>query len=449
MATNLPFQMHPAQLQVYQNPAPRKVVQAGRGWGKTRFAAIDATVKALEDENWCGRALTREAEIMYMAPTFDQAKGIFWPIILEVTDPVREGKNENEGVITLVNGARIRIRGMDKAAAERSRGFILRHAILDEFADMEPQAWDVITAPSVMKTNGTALFIGTPKRGREHFPQILHYAQEAPVDPRYGFPLWAGFTFTSYDNPWLDEQAIEAMTATMTEEQKRQEIMAENLSAGGNYLRPEWWRFDTREPYDGYYVIAVDLAGFTTSMEDRRTKERRDDTAIAVVKITSRGWWVKEIQYGRWDYRETALRIVRAAAKVDAIRVGIEKGTAFQAIWPTVVELMAQYGRFGGRRGEPLSHGNEKKEVRVMGAVEGRLQRGRIILNCNPELLDHERPEWVRELIHQAAQFPAPNTRDDLIDALSYTAQLGTATFTEYDPARHDSWQPVDDIAGI
>ena len=38
---------------------------------------------------------------------------------------------------------------------------------------------------------------------------------------------------------------------------------AEILAEGGNYLLPEWWKYDTREPADGFFVMAVDLAGFT------------------------------------------------------------------------------------------------------------------------------------------------------------------------------------------
>lgn len=442
---HLPFQLHGAQQQVHDSPSPRKVVVAGRGWGKTRYAAIDAVEKALEDTNWAGKALTTEAEVMYMAPTFDQAKGIFWPVLKEVAQDVTLVAHENTCLLTLVNGVRIRLKGMDNP--DRARGFILRHAILDEYADMDPEAWDVITGPSVMKTNGTVLFIGTPKRGRPHFGRLLDVATSAPIDGTHGFPLWEGFQFASSTNPWLDDEAIRSIAANMTHERMREELEAEILSEGGNYLHPDWWKYTTEEPHDGYFVVAVDLGGFTPAPGNKHMKERRDDTAISIVKIHSKGWWVKEVQYGRWDTRETALRIVRAGRSCDAVRIGVEKGSLYNAVWPYLSDVMAQYGQF--RQVEPLTHGNQHKEDRVMAALEGRLQRGRIQLNANPDdaMLDH--PQWVQKLVKQASDFPAPSTPDDLIDSLSYADQLGKTPFFQYNPSKQDIWTPNDDLVGL
>ncbi len=442
---DLKFEFHPAQQQVYANPSPNKVVVAGRGWGKTRYVAIDAVLKGLEDENWAGIPLTTEAEVMYMAPTFEQAKGIFWPILKMVAEPVTASAHENTGLLTLVNGVRIRLKGMDNP--DRARGFILRHAILDEFADMDPSALSVITAPSVMKTNGTTLLIGTPKRGKPHLGAMLRFAREQPIDPKVGFPRWAGFQFSSRENPWLSEDAIDAATAGMSIERMREEIEAEILAEGGNILDPSWWKYDPREPDDGYFVVAVDLGGFVSMGPRTKQKERRDDTAITIAKIHKGGWWVKEIQYGRWDTRETALRIMRAAQACDASRVGIEKGSLMNAVGPYLKDVMAQFGRF--KPIEPLTHGNQRKEDRVMSALEGRLQRGRIQLNCSEHTPHKDRPEWIKVLVNQASDFPSPHSRDDLVDSLSYVDQLGSTVYTTYHADRYDSWEPVDELVGF
>jgi hypothetical protein len=330
---------------------------------------------------------------------------------------------------------------------DRSRGFILRHAILDEYADMDPSAWDVVTAPSIMKTNGTVLFVGTPKRGRPHFGDLLEKWYNEPVDEDWGFPRWAGFQFPSSTNPWLDEKAIKAIAGDMSFERMREELEAEILAEGGNYLHPDWWQFSDKEPHDGFFVVSVDLGGFTPSPSNKKMKERRDDTAISIVKIHRNGWWVKEIQYGRWDTRETALRIVRAARECDAVRVGIEKGALYNAIWPYLNDVMAQFGQY--RKVEPLTHGNQHKEDRVMAALEGRLQRKRITLNCPEDTARGDQPQWVQKVIKQAADFPAPSTPDDLIDSLSYADQLGKTPYYQYDASKHDTWVPLDEIAGI
>lgn len=421
------------------------MVVAGRGWGKTRFAAIQAVLKGLEEVNWRGVPLTEESEVMYMAPTFDQAKGIFWPILKMVADPVTDAIHENTGLLTLINGVRIRLKGMDNP--DRARGFILRHAILDEFADMDPTAHSVITAPSVMKTDGTTLLIGTTKKGKPHLAGMLEKAKKAPVDPKLGFPRWAGFQFSSRANPWLSADAIDALAGDMSYERMREEIESEIRSEGGNLLDPAWWKFDTREPEDGFFVVAADLAGFTQAGPRSKEVERRDDTAFAIVKICRAGWWVKEIQYGRWDARETALRIVKAGVAVDATRVGIEKGILYAAVLPYITDVMAQYGKF--RKVEPLTHGNKHKTDRIMAALEGRLQRGRIILNCGEHVPVMERPKWVTTLINQAADCPSPYSKDDLVDALSYVDQLGTTIFSTYQPEKTDTWVPLDDVVGF
>lgn len=442
---SLNFELHPAQQEVYHNPSPNKVVVAGRGWGKTRYVAIEAVLKGLEDTNWAGVPLTEESEVMYMAPTFDQAKGIFWPILKMVAEPVTQACHENTGLLTLVNGVRIRLKGMDNP--DRARGFILRHAILDEFADMDPSALSVITAPSVMKTNGTTTLIGTPKKGKPHLGDMLRYARECATDPKLGFPRWAGFQYSSRENPWLDMEAITAISADMSFERMREEIEAEILAEGGNILDPGWWKFDHREPQDGYFVVAVDLGGFVPAGGRSKELERRDETAISVVKIHKGGWWVKEILHGKWDTRETALRITQAAVKCDAARVGIEKGALSNAVHPYLTDYMAQYGRF--RKIEPVTHGNKLKADRVMSALEGRLQRGRIQLNCRADTAPRDRPEWITKLISQACDFPSPHSKDDLVDSLSYADQLGSTVYSSYEPAKYDPWQPVDEVVGF
>lgn len=441
---------HPKQVEVFTCPSPRKVIVAGRGFGKTRYAAGDAIAKVFEEVNWCGRVMTVEDEVMYVAPTFTNGMAQFWPIVEMIAGGhVDNGGlishvDKNAGVMTFVNGVRLRVRGMDNM--DRGRGFILRHAIMDEYADMDPEAWRVIIGPAVMKTNGTVTFIGTPKRGRPHFADLYLRAKTSQVNPKYGFPLWAGFQYASADNPWLDPEAIAEFGAEMSDERRAEELQGLILPEGGNYLDADWWRFENREPEDGYYVVVVDPAGFTAEA-GRADKSRRDNTAIAIVKICRIGWWVREIQYGRWDIRRTALNIARAAAKVQARSIGIEKGVGSAALSGYLPDLMHQFGL--GRKIEYLSHGNKHKEDRILGALEGRLQRGRIALNCDPALLSSERPAWIQKLIHEATEFPSKFSHDDLLDALAYTDQMGKTIFHTFNATKQDTWQPLDVEAGI
>lgn len=447
---NLDFALHDAQLQVHNSPSPYRVAICGRGWGKTYYAARDAVIKGLAERTWAGskQPLTAEDAVMYMSPTFEMAKGQFWPALKQIAEPVTKHVHENTGVLTLINDVPIMMKGMDNM--DRARGYILRHAILDEYADMPPEAWSVIAAPNVMKTNGSALFIGTPKKGRPHLANLFHAADNDQPHPKYGFPLWAAFNFPSRANPTLTEEALEARAndPNMTAERLREELEAEILAEGGNILDPDWYQFSPHEPPDGYYAVAVDLGGFTLDPHNKKSgKERRDDTAIAIVKIHKAGWWVKEIRFGRWDTRETALRILRACMDCNAMRLGIEQGALLNGVNPYLKDVMAQFGRF--YKVEPLRHGNQRKEDRIMWALEGRMQRHRIALNESETTPPGQWPEWIKVLRQQTTDFPSPYTRDDLLDALAYIDQLGETVFHAYDANVHDTWTPVDEIAGI
>ena len=217
------------------------------------------------------------------------------------------------------------------------------------------------------------------------------------------------------------------------------------ITRGGGLLKDDKWVFDPVEPSDGYFVVAVDLAGFSSDGTSK-TKSRLDETAIVIAKICRKGWWVKEIVHGQWDVRRTALEIVQAARSCDAARIGIEKTSLMHAVVPYLNDYMAQFGQF--RAIEPLSHGNTRKEDRISWALEGRLERGRIILNGQSGVSLYEQDPWIQKLIDQANDFPSHLSHDDLIDALAYVDQLGATIFeTSVNPSA-DEWQPLDIDSG-
>ncbi|MEK0076792.1 hypothetical protein, partial [Bordetella pertussis] len=76
----------------------------------------------------------------------------------------------------------------------------------------------------------------------------------------------------------------------------------------------------------------VDPAGFE-EVADPTKKKHLDNTAIAVVIVDDLGkWWVRKVEYGRWDVRETATRILMAIRTHKPMMVGIEKGSLQRAL---------------------------------------------------------------------------------------------------------------------
>lgn len=433
--------LHAGQAAIHNSLARFKVVVAGRRFGKSHLAAVELLIEALRDTTPEGRTLTDENEVYYVAPTFKQGKEIMEAKIKNIGKYDFEGGvikdfHKNTGTFTLINGRKIKIRGADDP--DSLRGVGLWFVVLDEYADMKPDVWDEIIRPALMDVKGSALFIGTPK-GKNHFYKQYKYAL------LQNDPEWEAFTFTSMDNPVLDRDELKAVAKVDDERSNKaainQEIYAQFVTRGSGTFPEDNWVYSTKEPADGYFVVAVDLAGFST---DGRVVKKRDNTAIAVVKITKRGWWIKEIEFGQWGVMETAERIIRAAYKADASRVGIEKGIAQQAVMPYLFDVMKRMTVF--YTVEPLSHGNQKKQDRIEWALAGRHEKRRLIINDE----DDKVPKlWVQRLQEEAADFPDPLAHDDLLDALAYIDQLGETVFMDDFHSDFDKWEPLDDYAGV
>ena len=80
----------------------------------------------------------------------------------------------------------------------------------------------------------------------------------------------------------------------------------------------------------------------------RKAKAKHhDNSAIAIVKVSEQGWWVKEIIYGRWSLKETAAKIFKAVADYQPLAVGIERGIARDAVGRGFKVFLAEKNKFG------------------------------------------------------------------------------------------------------
>ena len=120
--------------------------------------------------------------------------------------------------------------------------------------------------------------------------------------------------------------------------------MASFEARGSEMFKEEWVRFSEDEPEGGDYYIAVDLAGFEEVNKKRTKNTRLDDTAIAVVKVNTDGWFIDNIIYGRWSLDETAAKIFQAVRDYRPVSLGIEKGIAKQAVMSPLTDLQRRTG---------------------------------------------------------------------------------------------------------
>lgn len=416
--TNLNVKLHPCQLEVFNDNHRFKVVAAGRRFGKSRLAAWTLIIQALK---------APEKDCFYIAPTYQQARDIMWGMLKELAHEVIASAHENTSVLTLVNGRKIYLKGADRP--DTLRGVGLSYVVIDEYADIKPNVWEQIIRPALADVQGGAMFIGTPK-GRNHFYEIYKLGESNRDEE------WASFHYTSYDNPLIPKKEIEAAKGSMSSFAFRQEFMSSFEAASRDLFKPEWLQYSEEEPKDGRFFIAVDLAGFINVDKESGNKNKKlDETAIAVVKVHEGGWWVAEIRHGRWDIKETCKQIMSAVIKYEPTAVGIEKGSLKNATLPYLTDLMRSNNRYF--RIDDVTHGNQKKTDRIVWALQGRFENGKISLNFG---------EWNNEFADQLVNFPNAQLHDDLIDALAYIDQIQVVEyFQEYE---EDDYQPLDYVSG-
>jgi hypothetical protein len=417
---DLNFSLLPWQQEVFKDTTRFKVVAAGRRCGKSRMAAVTLLIEGLK----CPQG----SAVLYVSPTMGQSRQIIWDLLLDLGREVIQSSHVNNLDITLINGARIYVRGADRP--DTLRGVSLTYAVLDEVADIKPEAWEQVIRASLSDKRGRALFIGTPK-GRNWFYDTFKLG-ESEDDPD-----WKSWHFTTADNPLIDSKEIESAKKTLSTFAFKQEYMASFTNAGSDIFKEEWIKYGV-EPDYGSYFIAVDLAGFEeVAKQAANSKKRLDESAISIVKVTDDGkWFVKKIEHGRWDIRETAAKILMAIRDYRPLSVGIERGALKNAVLPYLSDLMRKNNTFAHI--VDLTHGNRKKADRIIWALQGRFEHGRIVLNSEED--------W-DEFVDQLILFPAQGVHDDLPDSLSYIDQLAVTSYMEEDDS--EDWQPVDIISGV
>lgn len=422
------IRLHERQAEIFYDPTRYKVVAAGRRFGKSYLAAVTLFIEGAKTQKTRSDGVTVDLaleEVYYVAPTFDQGKKILWPLLKELGQSLIRNKWENTGELELVNGRRISIKGSDRP--DTLRGVGLSYVVLDEFAFMKEEVWDLIIRPALTRAEGGALFIGTPD-GKNHFWELY---QRGLAEGR---GEWKSWHFPSSDNPFLPRTEIDAAREEMSADRFKQEYEASFEGGAGVVMRRDMFPLLDRRPDQGDYYIAIDLAGFEATEGGRKIK-RLDDHAIAVVLNHPGGWCIEDIIHGQWDVRETALRIVKAFRDYRPVALGIEKGMAKNAVMPYLLDEMNRLGIYFNV--EELTHGNNKKTDRIAWAMQGRAEKGRIQV---------VRGAWNKTFFSQVEDFPSPLSHDDLLDAVAYIDQLAEPYFDG--PTTIDEWQAVDDVSG-
>ena len=211
------MQLTPPQSDIFTCPDRFRVVVAGRRFGKTFLSTAELLHRALREPN---------QNVWYLSPTYKASKDVCWDMLISQIPPEYITKtNETALKIDFKNGSSISLKGAEKP--DNLRGRAIDFVVLDEFADMKPEAWYEVIRPSLSgrQSQGEALFIGTPK-GRNHFYDLYGKG----VDHDDG---WRSYQYTTIEGGNVPPEEIESAKADLDTRTFQQEYEAQVVNYSG------------------------------------------------------------------------------------------------------------------------------------------------------------------------------------------------------------------------
>lgn len=245
---------HPAQRAVLQSAARFRVMMCGRRFGKSLISQTISIRRAVNKQN-----------VAYITPTYQLGKIFFQEVIKMLPHEIYR-KNEADLVINFITGGSIRFFTGERLDAMRGLKFHL--VIIDEasyIGNLE-EGWLNSIRPTLTDYKGEAIFLSTP-RGRNYFYSLFM---------KGGEPDWQAFKFSTYDNPFIDRDEIDAARIQLPGPVFEQEYMANPMENAANpfgsqhiaaCVRPmstapaEYYGIDLAKATDWTVIIGLDGAG--------------------------------------------------------------------------------------------------------------------------------------------------------------------------------------------
>lgn len=233
-----PMRFHEGQAAIWKSDARFIAAFCGRRSGKTELLGLrKPLMRILKDRIPDGRYVFAE-------PIYRQAKNNLWrPLLQLLPKTLIADISKSDLVITLRTGARLECVGMD--SPERVEGAPIDGIVMDEFANMKPEAWTEHVLPGLDtpgRKPGWAFFPGTPE-GRNHAYELHLTALENATGE------WESYHWPSSDIQHPDK--IEALRANLDELTFEQEINGSFVSPTGRaYSRFEKARHVQRVDYN-------------------------------------------------------------------------------------------------------------------------------------------------------------------------------------------------------
>lgn len=189
------------------------------------------------------------SNVWYVAPTYRMAKQIMWrELIRSIPRAWIRASNSTTLDIELINGSVIGLRGADKP--DSLRGVEVNFLVMDEMQDIKPEAWEAALRPTLAKTRGRVLFVGTPK-AYNYLYKLYMLGQKEELKK---YRVWESWQLPTITSPFIPLSEIESAKADMDPRTFRQEFLASFESISGRV----YYNFD-RKTHVGDYPFNPDL----------------------------------------------------------------------------------------------------------------------------------------------------------------------------------------------
>lgn len=412
---------HKKQAEFLADPHRYKVLNWGRRTGKS-VAVWEKVV--LE-------GMLRQGTYYIIAPTYKQAKSIYWRDICKRYRGEFMTFNEQELAVTFdhlqnvtiptqhgdvtvshdpnLPPTRIELKGADNPDSLRGTG--LCGAVMDEFAFM-PQGmelYDTIVRPALLDRNGWAIFISTPNGIHNHFFEIV---QRAKADPDTYYFSHA----TARDNTYLPAGEFDKMRQEYERDGKIDEWNQEWEAMFTNPSTLIYGEFDYDKHVFSDLSEIPDAGTLACGIDFGMT----DPTAAVFIKIDFEGnWWVFDEIYKTDLHLDQLIYVLRDKMANDHYPRIIGDGAArFE-----IESLRKRKFRItGGKKGAD-SIANGIREVKALLHVREGTGKPKIFIHksCKNLIKEFQSYAWERDSEGNVINVPE-DKNNHALDALRYVA---------------------------
>ncbi len=203
---------HINQAKILREAKRFNVLKCGRRFGKTQLTEELITDKIIDGP-----------PVAYYAPTYKDLYNV-WNRIKHLLQPITISKDETVKQLKVLGGGTLDMWSMEDPDSGRGRKYA--RVIIDEAEKARhlKQAWQATIRATLADYKGDCWFLSTPRFGSTYFKEL---SKRNDAD-------WMNWTFTTYDNPFIDPVEIDSAREQLDEATFRCEFMAEDVTLAVN-----------------------------------------------------------------------------------------------------------------------------------------------------------------------------------------------------------------------